>query len=78
MKNRGNAAHLFSTLQQDQDRQLRQQALDDPERFIDLAKQQGYQLSIHQIEDQIVALTAEAVAAIWNPGIGARRHLIRR
>jgi hypothetical protein len=78
MTSQQNAAHFFTTVEREHDRQLRQQALDEPQRFIELAKQQGYQLSLHQLADEIARLSPEAVAAIWNPGIGSRRHLIRR
>jgi hypothetical protein len=78
MNTQGNAAHFFSTVAREEDRQLRQKALDNPIFFISLAKQQGYHLSLDRIEDEIAQLSAEKIASIWNPGIGARRHLIRR
>jgi hypothetical protein len=78
MNIQGNAAHFFSHVEREEDRQLRQKALDNPIYFISLAKQQGYQLSLDHIEDEIAQLSTEKIASIWNPGIGARRHLIRR
>jgi hypothetical protein len=78
MKIQGNAAHFFSDIERDEDRQLRKRALENPIFFISLAKRQGYQLSLDRIEDEIAQLSPEKMASIWNPGIGARRHLIRR
>jgi hypothetical protein len=78
MKIQVNAARFFSATEKEEDRQLRQSALDDPTLFIHLAKQQGYELSLDRIEDEIAQLSTEKIASIWNPGIGARRHLIRR
>jgi hypothetical protein len=78
MKIQGNAAQFFSTVEREEDRQLRQRALENPIFFISLAKQQGYQLSLERIKDEINQLSSEKIASIWNPGIGARRHLIRR
>jgi hypothetical protein len=74
----GNAAHFFSDVEREEDRKLRHKALENPIFFISLAKQQGYQLSLDRIEDEITQLSPEKMASIWNPGIGARRHLIRR
>jgi hypothetical protein len=73
-----NAARFFSDAQKEEDRQLRQKALENPIFFISLAKQQGYQLSLDRIEDEITQFSPEKMASIWNPGIGARRHLVRR
>jgi hypothetical protein len=78
MNSQGNAAHFFSSVAREEDRQLRQKALENPIFFIGLAKQQGCQLSLNRIEDEIAQLSPEKMASIWNPGIGARRHLIRR
>lgn len=78
MKSQGNAAQFFSTVEREEDRQLRHKALENPIFFISIAKQQGYQLSLERIEEEITQLSPEKIASIWNPGIGARRHLIRR
>jgi Nif11 domain len=78
MKTQSNAARFFSALEREQDLQLRQQALSDPQRFAELAQQHGYCLSLHQIAEEVDNLSSDVIAAIWNPGIGPRRHLIRR
>jgi hypothetical protein len=73
-----NAAKLFKNLQLEQDLQLRKKALENPTAFVRLAENQGYRLNPKSLADEIKALSAEAIAAIWNPGIGPRQHLIRR
>ncbi|MGB8702552.1 MAG: Nif11-like leader peptide family natural product precursor [Thermosynechococcaceae cyanobacterium] len=75
---RENAARLIKTIEAEQDQQLRQQALNDPNQFVRLAEQQGYRFSPRNLAEEITQLSAEAIAAIWNPGIGPRRHLVRR
>lgn len=78
MLSHDNAARLFHSLRSDQDQQLRQQALENPEGFVQMAEQQGYHLQVNQLAAQVAQLSEEELAAIWNPGIGPRRHLIRR
>jgi Nif11 domain len=78
MKVQANAAHFFSDVEREEDRQLRLKALEDPTLFMRLAREQGYDLSADCIEDEIAQLSTEMMASIWNPGIGARRHLTRR
>jgi hypothetical protein len=73
-----NAARLHKDMYVEQDRQLRLQAIQDPQRFIRLAQQQGYKLNSNKLASEIAALSASTIAAIWNPGIGDRRHLVRR
>ncbi len=73
-----NAARLHKGINAEQDRQLRLQAIQDPQRFILLAQQQGYNLNSNNLTAEIAALSASTIAAIWNPGIGDRRHLVRR
>jgi hypothetical protein len=73
-----NAARLHKAIYAAQDRQLRLQALQEPTTFIQLAEQRGYHFGIKNLEEEVANLSAEAIAAIWNPGIGPRRHLVRR
>ncbi len=75
---RDNAARLFHSLENAQDQQLRQRALKNPRTFMRLAAQQGHQINLHNLEAEVARLSTEAIAAIWNPGVGPRRHLIRR
>jgi hypothetical protein len=73
-----NAARLIKSVHEAQDRQLRLQALQEPHRFINLAEKQGYHFHLRNLTDDVAQLSEEAIASIWNPGIGPRRHLVRR
>jgi hypothetical protein len=73
-----NAARFHKEIYAEQDRQLRLQAIQDPQRFIRLAEQQGYKINSNNFASEIAGLSAATIAAIWNPGIGDRRHLVRR
>jgi hypothetical protein len=73
-----NAARLHKDIYVEQDRQLRLQAIQEPQRFIHLAQQQGYKINSNNLTAEISGLSDSTIAAIWNPGIGDRRHLVRR
>lgn len=73
-----NAARLRKDIHLEQDRQLRLQALQDPSAFMHLAQQRGYSLNLNQLTEEVSKLSDKEIAAIWNPGIGDRRHLVRR
>jgi Nif11 domain len=73
-----NAARLIKSVHEAQDRQLRVQALQEPNTFIDLAEKQGYHFNPKNLNEDVAKLSEEAIASIWNPGIGPRRHLVRR
>ena len=78
MKSNKNAARFFGQIVSIQSERLRQQALESPQLFIKLAKAQGHHLTIEHLSKQIMSLSEETIAAILAPGIGNRRHLIRR
>ncbi len=78
MSTQENAARLLKTIHEAQDRQMRLQALDEPKTFINLAEQQGYHFNLNNLAEDVAKLSEEAIASIWNPGIGPRRHLVRR
>ena len=73
-----NAARLHKDIHAAQDRELRLQAIQDPKMFMNLAAQQGYSLSPNNFIEELSKLSETVIAAIWNPGIGDRRHLVRR
>lgn len=73
-----NAASLRKDIHVAQDRELRLQAIQDPKTFMSLAQQQGYSLSPNNFVEDLSKLSETEIAAIWNPGIGDRRHLVRR
>ena len=71
-----NAARFFKTIQQSQDQAARRSALSQPDRFIQLAANLGYQFNVKTLEAEIEHLSEEEIAAIFNPGMGPRRHLL--
>ncbi|MGF1541515.1 MAG: Nif11-like leader peptide family RiPP precursor [Pleurocapsa sp.] len=73
-----NAARIYKKVEQAQAHQERQKAKKDPETFILLAKARGYAFTLKDLETQLSQLSDEDVAAIFNPGIGQRRHLFPR
>jgi hypothetical protein len=78
MSTQTNAARFIKDICAAEDRQLRQQSLQDPQVFIRQAAQQGYHFDLGNLDAQVATLSEEQLAAIWNPGIGPRRHLLRR
>jgi predicted ribosomally synthesized peptide with nif11-like leader len=73
-----NAARLFKAVQQAESSEQRQSAISDPERFLVLAEASGYSFTAQDLPAQLSRLSDEQVAAIFNPGVGPRRHLTRR
>lgn len=78
MEGQCNAARLLKIIETHQDSQLRQQALNNPDKFIEMAEKQGYHFAGENLAEEVKKLNQETIASIWNPGIGPRRHLIRR
>jgi predicted ribosomally synthesized peptide with nif11-like leader len=70
-----NAAELFKAVKQDQALQQRLKATADPDAFIKIAKEQGYDFTADELDAEIDKLSAEDLAAIVNPGWGPRRHI---
>jgi predicted ribosomally synthesized peptide with nif11-like leader len=70
-----NATRLFQAVKQDQALQQRLKATADPEAFIKIAKERGYDFTVDELENEINKLSEEDLAAIVNPGWGTRRHL---
>ena len=73
-----NAARIHKDINVAQDQQLRLRSIEAPLEFIKLAQNQGYVLNPDALEAEIANLSDKEIAAIWNPGIGDRRHLVRR
>ncbi len=78
MMTQDNAARLFKAVQQAQSSQERQKALSNPEAFVQMAANSGYSFTVADLQTQINQLSDEEIAAIFNPGLGPRRHLTRR
>ncbi|MEH1958421.1 MAG: Nif11-like leader peptide family natural product precursor [Nostoc sp.] len=70
-----NAARLFEAVKQDQALQERLKVTADPEAFVKIAQERGYEFSVQELDNEISKLSEEDLATIVNPGWGARRHI---
>ncbi len=70
-----NATRLFQAVKQDQALQQRLKATANPEAFVKIAQERGYDFSVEELDSEINNLSEEDLAAIINPGWGTRRHL---
>ncbi|AFY42847.1 Nif11-like leader peptide family natural product precursor [Nostoc sp. PCC 7107] len=70
-----NAAKFFQAVKEDQAFQQKLKATANPEAFIKIAKEGGYDFTVEELEAEIDKLSAEDLAAIVNPGWGPRRHI---
>ena len=70
-----NATRLFQAVKQDQALQQRLKATANPEAFVKIAQERGYDFSVEELESEISSLSEEDLAAIVNPGWGNRRHI---
>jgi predicted ribosomally synthesized peptide with nif11-like leader len=73
-----NAAQLFKALKQDQALKARLKAAADPEAFIKIAQERGYNFTVTELQTELSQLSSEEVAAIVNPGIAPRLHIYPR
>ncbi|MFN6572716.1 Nif11-like leader peptide family natural product precursor [Nostoc minutum NIES-26] len=70
-----NAARLFQAVKKDQALQQRLKATANPEAFIKIAQERGYEFTAEELNSEIDKLSEEDLAAIVNPGWGTRRHI---
>ncbi|OUL25509.1 Nif11-like leader peptide family natural product precursor [Nostoc sp. T09] len=70
-----NAAQLFKAVKQDQALKERLKATANPDAFIQIAKERGYEFTVEELESEIDKLSEEDLASIVNPGWGPRRHI---
>jgi hypothetical protein len=68
-------AQLSDSPNLDQERKLRLHSLKNSEIFVKIAAKQGYRFRVAHLDEQIAHLSEVQLAAIWNPGAGARRQL---
>ena len=71
-------AQLLQAVKEDQALQAILKATDNPEAFIKIAKESGYDFTVEELEEEISQLSDEDLAAIVNPGWGTRRHIHTR
>jgi predicted ribosomally synthesized peptide with nif11-like leader len=72
------ATRFLKAVQEDQELQAKFKAIDDPETFVKMAAQRGYDFTVEDLENQIARMSHEEVAAVINPGVGTRRHILPR
>lgn len=72
------AARFFKAIQQDEALKAKLQATTNPETFVKIAADRGYLFSVEELEAQIGKLSPQEVAAMINPGVGPRMHLVPR
>ncbi|QSJ14037.1 Nif11-like leader peptide family natural product precursor [Nostoc sp. UHCC 0702] len=70
-----NAAQLLKAVKSNQALKDRLKATENPEAFIKIALESGYNFSKEELEREISQLSDEDLAAIVNPGWGTRRHI---
>ncbi|RUT02249.1 hypothetical protein DSM106972_063240 [Dulcicalothrix desertica PCC 7102] len=73
-----NAAQLFKAVQQDQVLKERLKAATDSEAFIRIATLAGYDFTIEELQTELSKMSSEELAAIVNPGVAPRLHIIPR
>ncbi len=72
------AAQFFKAIQQDEALKAKLKAITDPESFIKIAENRGYNFTLKELETEIGKLSPEQMAAVINPGISPRRHILPR
>jgi predicted ribosomally synthesized peptide with nif11-like leader len=70
-----NAARLFKAVREDQALKARLKAASEPETFIKIAQERGYDFTEEELQNEISKLSEEELAAIINPGIAPRQHI---
>ncbi|MBD2773773.1 Nif11-like leader peptide family natural product precursor [Iningainema tapete] len=69
------ASQLFKAVKQDQALKERLKAASEPEAFIKIAKERGYNFTVQELETELSNLSSEELAAIVNPGMSPRFHI---
>jgi predicted ribosomally synthesized peptide with nif11-like leader len=72
------AAKFFKAVKQDQILQERYQAIANRDTFLKTAEEKGYHFGRGNLETQIEKIPHTEVAAMVNPGIGPRIHIVPR
>lgn len=73
-----NAARFFKAINQDQALKAKLKATTEPESFIKIAEERGYQFTVAELDKEISQLSSEQFAAVINPGVAPRRHIMPR
>ncbi|MBO3461747.1 Nif11-like leader peptide family natural product precursor [Aetokthonos hydrillicola Thurmond2011] len=70
-----NAARLLKAVKQDQALKEKLKAVSNPDAFIKIAKEQGYDFTVEELEHELSKLSEADLAAIVNPGMSPRYHI---
>lgn len=73
-----NAAQLFRAVKEDLALKERLKAVSEPEAFIKIAKERGYDFTVEELQTELSKLSEEQLAAIVNPGMAPRQHICPR
>jgi len=73
-----NAARFFKAVKQNEALQARLKAITDPDAFINVAAEHGFSFQKEDLKTELSKLSEEEVAAVCNPGIGPRLHIVPR
>lgn len=73
-----NAARFFKSVKQDEALKAKLKAITDPESFIKIAEQHGYHFTTKELQAAISKLSDEGLAAVVNPGVAPRSHILPR
>lgn len=71
-----NATRFFKAAHQDAALKARLKAITDPKSFIKIAQERGYSFTVEELDSEIEKLSPEELAAVVNPGIAPRRHIM--
>lgn len=72
------AARFFKAVMADEALQAKLKATTEPETFIKIAEQRGYHFTEVELDKEIEKLSPEEFAAVINPGVAPRRHIMPR
>lgn len=72
------AARFFKAINQDEALKAKIKATTDPESFIKIAQGRGYSFTVAELDQEISKLSEEQIAAVINPGVAPRRHIMPR
>lgn len=68
------AARFFKAIQENEALKVKLQATNNRETFVKIAAEHGYNFTVEELEK----LSPEELAAVMNPGVGPRWHLLPR
>ena len=73
-----NATRFFKAAHRDAALKARLKATTEPANFIKIAQERGYNFTVEELDTEISKLSPEELAAVVNPGIAPRRHIMPR